>query len=503
MFRFSSLKKNIDSLIAAAAGFFIIFLFTRHGGIGISPDSVVYLTAAENLQANGKLADFTKDALVDFPAFYSLFLSAVELLTGLKPLLFAPFLNALFFAILIYLSGNIMEQFTHRSKWYKSVVLSCIVLSPALLEDYSMLWSETLFILWLLLFMMAMHRYFHSYSRKALVAAAVIASIASITRYAGITVIAMGGILLLIDTKLPLRRKLTDLVLFSVISPLLLIINLVRNYVVSETLTGFREKSISTLASNTHDAGWVLCDWLPFLHGNHEAANWVAIGIIAVLAFICLEQFLHNGRMANYENMAAIFSLLYISFLIVIASVSRFETLNSRFLSPVFIPLLWSGSSWIVSISQRSNQVIKRSLMVLGTILFLTFQWNQLSADYETWDGVKDAGIPGYTEDQWTKSEAVKFIEKDSLPFRKNYTIYSDAPDAVYFFTGRQGKYLPHKDSDWDVQEFLNDPHCYMIWFTDGIDPDMVDMNFIAHVKKMKLLKQFSDGVIYEFDKNE
>jgi hypothetical protein len=34
------LKKNIDSLIAAAAGFFIIFLFTRHSGIGVCPDGV-------------------------------------------------------------------------------------------------------------------------------------------------------------------------------------------------------------------------------------------------------------------------------------------------------------------------------------------------------------------------------------------------------------------------------------------------------------------------------
>jgi hypothetical protein len=41
MFHFSSIKKNADSLLAAAAGFIIIFLFTRHGGIGVEPDSVV------------------------------------------------------------------------------------------------------------------------------------------------------------------------------------------------------------------------------------------------------------------------------------------------------------------------------------------------------------------------------------------------------------------------------------------------------------------------------
>ena len=51
MFRLSSFNKNIDSLVAAATGFFIIFLFTRHGGIGIEPDGVVYITTAENLHS--------------------------------------------------------------------------------------------------------------------------------------------------------------------------------------------------------------------------------------------------------------------------------------------------------------------------------------------------------------------------------------------------------------------------------------------------------------------
>src|SRR5262245_60705230 len=83
MIRLSFLKKNIDSLIAAAAGFFIIFLFTRHSGIGICPDGVVYTTAAENLRATGKYIDFTHGPVIDFPAFYSIFLSGLIWLTGL------------------------------------------------------------------------------------------------------------------------------------------------------------------------------------------------------------------------------------------------------------------------------------------------------------------------------------------------------------------------------------------------------------------------------------
>src|SRR5258708_14520185 len=118
VFKFSSLKKNIDRLAAATAGFFIIFLFTRHSGIGLCPDGVTFLTAAENLHTNGNLADFTHSPMINFPAFYPFFLSGLMTLTGLKTLSFAPYLNAFLFAAVIYLSGNIMEQFTYRSKWY-------------------------------------------------------------------------------------------------------------------------------------------------------------------------------------------------------------------------------------------------------------------------------------------------------------------------------------------------------------------------------------------------
>ena len=138
--------------------------------------------------------------------------------------------------------------------------------------------------------------------------------------------------------------------------------------------------------------------------------------------------------------------------------------------------------------------------MALGVIIFLSFQYGQLSADYETWDGVKDAGIPGYTEDPWKYSETVQFIEKDSLPFQKGYTTYSNANDAVYFFTGRPGKFLPVTEFYRGVNGFLNDHHCYVIWFYDGDNPDLLGLDFITRIKKMKLVKQFRDGAIYKDD---
>jgi len=109
MFQFSSIKKNIDSLVAAVAGFTIIFLYTRHGGIGLCPDGVVYTTTAKNILSGCTLVDFRHYPVVEFPAFYPLFLSGITLLTGLQPLVFGAVLNAFLFAAVIFLSGYILS----------------------------------------------------------------------------------------------------------------------------------------------------------------------------------------------------------------------------------------------------------------------------------------------------------------------------------------------------------------------------------------------------------
>ncbi|HEY5406633.1 MAG TPA: hypothetical protein VIJ92_06095, partial [Ginsengibacter sp.] len=426
MVSFTFFKKNIDSLLAAIAGFTIIFFYTRHGGIGLCPDGVVYTTTAQHVLSGCRLMDYRYYPMVEFPALYPLFLSAIMFVTGLQPLVFGAMLNAFLFAVVIYLSGCITERFLYNSKWYKAAVLSCIVLSPGLLEVYSMLWSETIFILLLLLFIITIQRYFKTYSKKDLIAAAIITSLACVTRYAGITIIATGCILLLADTKLPLRKKITDGLLFGLISSALLIINLTRNYIIGGSMTGMREKSLSPLTNNMHDAGTAFYDWLPFFNGNYNGAALLTLVILCVLAFICVGQFIRNRRLVHHENIAACFALVYISFMVTMASISRFETLNSRFLSPAFIPLVWSCSNWIVALSKKIKRPQKKWVIISGCIIFCCFQYGQLAADYETWDGVKDAGIPGYTEDQWRYSPTVLFIQKDSLPFKKGYDIYSD-----------------------------------------------------------------------------
>lgn len=491
-------KKNADCNIAALAGFVIILLFTYHSGVGISPDAVVYSSVAENILQHGYLKDFNQTPVTDFPLFYPAMLSAIGFLTHTKVLAFAPFFNAFLFAVVIYLSGQITERFAAFSKWTKRLVLSCIVLSPCLLEVYPMLWSETIFILLLLLFIIALHRYFQTHNYGMLLGAASIAALAAVTRYAGITLIATGGLLLLLDKQLLIRKKIFQLFSFLVISLSLFIVNLARNYYVNGTLMGHREKAIRSLTANMHDAGTVFCDWMPFFNGHYSVAFMVLLVIIAAFVLLWLWQRFKTGQESSCSHIATSFFLVYLLFMIASASTSRFEELNSRLLSPLFIPFIWIGGSVITAFIQKTKAVLlKRILITIAAIVFIAFQYQQIAFDLETWDGVKDAGVPGYTEDEWKYSTTVQYVENSPFLFQNGNTIYSNAYDAIYFFTGKHTMPLPHKDFTNEIASFIHNPRCYVIWFNNGENPDLVDLRFITGVKKMNLFKQFSDGAIY------
>ena len=133
---------------------------------------------------------------------------------------------------------------------------------------------------------------------------------------------------------------------------------------------------------------------------------------------------------------------------------------------------------------------------------FACFQINQLKDDFENRDGIKDAGIPGYTEDPWNKySETVNFLRKNYKSFEPGYALFSNADDAVYFFTGLPCMNLPHKLSDQEKKDFSSAEKCYIIWFYDTNNTELLSLEESLQHRNMAILYQFSNGAIYITEK--
>ncbi|MBN8719708.1 MAG: hypothetical protein J0H85_09710 [Sediminibacterium magnilacihabitans] len=490
-------SKYWDALLATVLSAFALYLLTKHSGIGISPDSVEYITTAENIRQHGRMADFTGLLLVLFPAGYPCLLAAIQFITGLSVMAFAPVLNSLLFGGVLFATATIINGLEKTATWYRSLFLLALVLSRCMLQAYSMLWSETVFVLLILVFIIQAQRYLQQKTWRSLLLLSLITAITLVTRYAGVVLLAVGSILMLADETLGRKKKIQHLLVFNLTGASLLAANLIRNHFVSQSFTGVRERAERDLWDNLLDIGNTFGSWLPFMKGYEKAMAVLFIIVVLLALTVVVYRILQQQFFRSYEMALSLFFLVYALFMVTIATVSRFEELNSRLLLPLYIPMLLLLTGWFVPAVQSAFGIKKIILCALMFFLYASFQWYQYRQNANAWEDIKDAGIPGYTEDSWTQSETIDYIRKHKQELGS--LVYANANDAIYFLTGMRADMLPHKDIQKEIEEFFSYPSFCVVMFTDGDNPDLVSIDFIQRHKKLLWQKSFEDGAIYYF----
>jgi hypothetical protein len=493
--------KNIDSLIAALIGFYVIYLFTKYSGVGLSPDSIMYASTATNIQAHGSLLTFNGTPLVFFPVFYPFFLSIFQFFFRIDPITAGAVINEFLFATVIFTSGWIMSKFVAHSRIYKWIILIAIILSSGLLEIYTYLWSETLFILEILFFIVAYWHYLQTRTTKALLMVAVITAISCITRYAGVTIIGTGGLLLMLDNALPIRKKITNILLFGMVSISLLISNLVLNRLSTGLSTGTREPSITPFAQNLYYFGTVICDWGNLTKEAYPFAILITSVILLLLIAVLLWK-AYKGKINSYENIVIAFAVVYGLFIVISASISRYERINSRLLAPMFIPLLIACTSWVPDVLILIKSKAKYVLAGIAVVLMLAFEYASYRTDWQRYDDENDYGVPGYSDDDWNKSQFVVYLKHHKNMFKPGVPIYTDADEAVYLFTGMTSTLLPHRYFKANVNKFYTTKRFYLIWFNNLYNPELIGLQDILKNKKLVEMGSAKEGHIYYCDGN-
>lgn len=492
------LRKHWDALLASVTACIFIYLFTRHSGIGVSPDSVMYASTAANIRAHFSFTDFNGLPLVDFPLGYPLLLALASFITGLSVFQLAPVLNAVLFCALIFFTSSLLNQFRNRSWLGKAAVLSLLACSPALLEVYNMLWSETLFLVLTLWFLHTMVRYLKTERLAALLLAGILVSIAFVTRYAGISLLATGCMLVLFFGAPSLKTKLVHLLAFVSTGISLVLINLLRNQQMAGNSTGVREKALRGLSENIFQLGGVVSEWLPFLRGHEKMTAVLFLCIFGAAATGILFRIFQQQYYASAENTVAAFFVTYTVFILGVATVSRFENLSSRLLSPLYVSLLLLLFQGMQAGVKKLSGILRITGFVIVLVFFAAFHLHHYQLNAEAWEGIQDAGMPGYTEDTWTQSPTVDHIRKNKS--RYILPVYGNANDAVYFLTGIHALPLPHKEIPKEIAAFLLNRSFYVIWFRDGENPDLVGLDFIKQHKKLVSVEEMEDGAVYLFN---
>ena len=472
----------------------------KYNGAGISPDSVEYLSIARNFHNHLQLNDLSAQPVVNFPCLYPLFLGTAFTLTGVDPLIAAPFINAFLFSGVVFLSGQLTYRFTH-DRVYQWVVLVTVLLSGVLQQVYTMLWSETLFIFFALLFIQAYLNYKTKNTFKSLLILAIIAAVTSVVRYAGITLIATGLLMILIDPKQDTSRKRNHFICFGLLASSLLIVNLCRNYFLTQTFTGWRESGSTPITENIGYYGDIIHSWL-MLPGSGYYLT-LGIGILVLLFTLAISlriAILKKNREAGFMVIPAFF-LVYSFFIIFLASALRFEQIDDRLLAPLYVPLIIMliNVLYLIVRSKKSKPVIYGTVIAFA----LYINYNQAS-DYIDWHKLAaEYGIPGFTDVYWQRSEIATFLRSDKFRPNQNLPNYSNWNEAVYFFSGKSCKLIPHYLSSEQKEKFSKAKGFYLIWFdhlSDNDQAELISLKEISKIKKLVKISQFSDGSIFLCD---
>lgn len=267
-FNRSSSSNNILKVVVlcgvlALLGICAQIVITRHG-IGVSPDSVIYIGTARTLIEGHRLGMPTCDGgyapMTQYAPLFPLALAGTGLL-GVDPLDGARWLNAFFFGANTLLVGLLIHKYTpHLGAALAGALL--FMASGDILRVHLWAWTEPSFIFLMLLGLMLLQIHVDTGDRYYLAGAAVTIALAFLDRYAGAALVwaGVGGILVL--GKGSIRERVCYCLCFGAITCLLMALWMARNFAEAETMTNRTLAFYPIRAQEFKDGLLVVSQWV-------------------------------------------------------------------------------------------------------------------------------------------------------------------------------------------------------------------------------------------------
>ncbi len=215
----SNLNSRGAALPLAILGVGMVMLMTRYGP-GASGDSSSYLMGAQNLLAGHGFyrfsGGFELKPITGFPPGFSLALAGMGVF--IRDLYAASrFLNALLMGANLLLAAWLIHR-TTRS-WLAAVVGQALILmSSTQIVLHAWVMSEPLYIFFSLITLGCLAWYLEQASAWPLVAAAAAAGAGVLTRYAGLSLVGVGLLVIVLVRSDSLRRRIAHAAMFGLIS---------------------------------------------------------------------------------------------------------------------------------------------------------------------------------------------------------------------------------------------------------------------------------------------
>lgn len=192
------------------AGGGLALLATSLYGAGVSADAVKNMSTAESLLAGRGFFEHSGGALVYWPPLYPLLLAGLSALTGWDVFVSGWYFNALTMMVNVFLAGMLIYDAFREKPIYAYLGGLFVLASVSALRIHANVSSDPLYITFSLLFLLAANRYMQKKSMSALWVMIACAALATLQRWLGASLMAMGGLVILAARWKQWRQFLRD-----------------------------------------------------------------------------------------------------------------------------------------------------------------------------------------------------------------------------------------------------------------------------------------------------
>ena len=524
-------------LICGLASSAAVFWSSSRYGLGFSTDSVSYIASARSLAAGHGVISSSGSPLIVQPPLYPATLAVVSILSGVDAPAAARYLNAVLLCFIIWATGYLVLRLLSHPAVAMLGILSIFFSVPFHNVSLSA-WSEPLFIFFSLLCIVFLSRYVRRPRPLSLILFIMMATAASLTRYIGVIFIAIGCLSIITLGQGDMRRRLQDAA-FSLASVAPLLLWLMRNEIVSDTLFGPRAPSQHSLVENVALTVIRLLAWylpLPPKFTATDALSLISatdafsLAFLAICAIcvICLlvvwvvalrrlglflffraQKGVSLGMKIPPEiSVSCIFVVTYLVFLIITSTTTDYDAIGTRLLSPVFAPMqmilfpLVSRKTDFIGITGKSSQV---NILLLATLVGCLI--GPIRSTVALHLDMRDHG-KYWSGATWKNSEIISALLRNHAIW-DGTMIFSNAPDFVYLRVGHATQLSPQK-TVYDAQQKAWIPNelrlqgrwpvgdkALLVWFDRFEQNDCLTPNELRQAANLKEIDRFADGAIY------
>lgn len=545
-------------LALSALGGGLVLLRTSFWGVGLGNDAVTYIGVARNLLDGEGFAKYLENysrPYVWWPPLYPAVLAAAGL-GVLDPHSAAAPLNAVIFGLTVFAVGQYLRRRV-KSRficWWAGIT---VALSLPLIWMASFALSGALFVLMATLALMQGEEFLDNGKTAALIAAAVLAALAWQTRYIGVAVPAMIGLMLLFQPGAAMPQRAKRVAVYSLIVAVPMGLWLLRNYLLVGNITGGTADVDYTLADAGGDlvaiatAGWGNI-YSPFTElfpaGSTLGIAVLIIGGLAAIMMIPLVGLVINGVWQSRKDLKRRsivifggFGLIYFMALMAGAMTGgSWYGIEARYLIPLYLPGLVAAALVLdqyITYATGGKGAGSAARWPLGGVYA---RWRirgmplpplllmaalgvgaagLLAANALDFNRVASGGISDFANRRWVNSDTMQYI-------RENLTlgeVHSNEPNMVYIYgdgdavaywrlplirepspiLNEAGNYGDNFASGRErLSYWLKDAPegTYVIWFLDWYAEVYYDFGDaeMRELPELELVAEFDDGVIFE-----